>query len=136
MKTPGEILFERHRDAEAELEAICQHVLADLPHQAPGEPSSLLERCWQELFWSCRRAWTVIAVAWGIMILVNLSVTEQAPPDSGLARLSPEEIAWLMKENARWRTSLVEPPPQPEPATAPRPRSGARSSASSSSRSM
>jgi hypothetical protein len=124
MNKPREVLLERHRDAEPELERICQRLLAGLPG-APGQrPSVLLARCWQELFWSCRRAWTGVAAAWGAMVLIHLLALEPARPEAALAILSREEIAWLVKENTRLQASGPSLPR--EPAIDSRPRPGRR----------
>jgi hypothetical protein len=58
MKTLRKILFERYEGADPELESICRCVLTRMPGAVSSRPASIFLGCWQELFWSSRRAWT------------------------------------------------------------------------------
>ena len=77
MKTPRDILFQRHEAAGPKLDAIRRDIVAR--HCAPVERglaaalASFPNRVWQELFWSCRRVWTGLAVVWMVLVFVNLS---------------------------------------------------------------
>jgi hypothetical protein len=82
MKTPREILLERHRAADAKLDAIRRAVMArELNNQATKEQSSglvaLLRCCsnafWRELISPNRRIWSGLAAVWILIFIVNFS---------------------------------------------------------------
>src|SRR6266850_14918 len=87
-RTPREILFERHRDAEGRLDAIRERVLvqelaatgAGAMHGSRDVAQILVRlpvRIWTELFWPCRRIWAGLAAAWLVIMAVNLQSLEE-----------------------------------------------------------
>ena len=124
MKTPRELLLERHQAIEPRLDAIRREVLASRWEPAP---SNGLARVWQELFWSCRRTWTGLAAVWVVLFLINLSQR-----DAASARLAPsqspaETIMAFRDQEALLRELLADriPPLEAIPARPfePKPRS-------------
>ena len=90
MKTPREILLERHQAIEPRLDALRREVLVN---QWEPVTTHLLTRFWQELFWSCRRTWISLAVVWVALLLINLS---QREPASSRGRQSPPSPMTMM----------------------------------------
>ena len=79
MKTPRDLLLNRHRPALPKLDVIRRTVLAEhvggpaLPDEAPA---GFLAQAWFELFWSCRRAWIGLAAAWILRGEASAAVVE------------------------------------------------------------
>jgi hypothetical protein len=97
MKTPREILLERHRAVGPKLDAIRSAVVAGLNHEATKEQTGTnfmavwllgcAERLWQELFLPSRRVWSGLAAAWVSIVVVNFAERDPAP--SGKAAAAP-----------------------------------------------
>ena len=134
MKTPRELLLQRHQTAAPKLDAIRRGVTDDLSEHGAGATVTehvaritFFQRAWFELFWSCRRAWLGVGAAWFVMLLVNLSLDDT--PDAGRDRLAlapSPETRRLWREQRLLRAELMESPlakPTDAPAIAPRPRS-------------
>lgn len=126
MKTPREILFERHRQAEPKLDAVRRKALAALPtagsvnkahfniraafHRAPD----VLRKSWLELIWPSRRAWAGFAILWLAMLVANLEMkaTSTTVPAGQSARTPA--LARAFEEQQRLLSELflpVSPPP-------------------------
>lgn len=83
MKTPRDILLNRHRAAAPKLDAIRHAVVGELSHQKTKEqgfPASLAaallggsNKLWLELVWPSRRIWTGLAAVWVLLAIVNIS---------------------------------------------------------------
>lgn len=137
MKTPREILLERHQAAEEKLDALREEVLRrelqsgarpireDHSKSGAQPPGNWLAVLWQQLIWPCRRAWLGLAAAWVCILTVNLvSNGQSAPPPLRAEKASPEVMA-LLHEQWRLRTELLETQPVADKASpfVPRPRS-------------
>ncbi len=139
-KTPREILFERHRSAEPRLDAVRRTALREALSRsaltaeatdatAEFSLADLLGRLWTELFWSCRRSWAGLAVAWLLIVTINYFTLE--PPllaRTAATDATPAILSFLL-EQKRLRAQPPDAPPLPEPATVPyvpRPRSERR----------
>ncbi len=135
MKTPREILLQRHESNGPQLDAIRRAVVEKIHNQATKQPGSVLVslflRCsqnfWRELIWPSRRIWAGIAAAWVLIVAVNLRDVRS----DALARLdyTPISPAMLMalREPERWFNDFAEPQKAPEAdrkkKSAPAPRS-------------
>ena len=99
MKTPRDILFQHHDAAGPKLDAIRRDVLAR--HCAPAESglaaalAGFPNRLWLELFWSCRRVWTGLAVVWVLLIIVNVSQRDGRSVQLATARPTAEMVMAL-----------------------------------------
>ncbi len=111
MKNPREILLGRHAAVGPKLDAIRREALrlannpgpaADAPRTAPP----LLVQMWEQLVLPCRAAWTVLAAAWAVILL--LQVQGDTPPASGQesAPLTPMAVA-LLQEQRDLRAELL-----------------------------
>lgn len=134
MKTPRELLFNRHQAADAKLDQIRHEAVSKLG--IPIEPwkSSLpvlvLLKLWQELIWPCRRTWAALAAVWLLMLGVNVSLRD--PGQITLAKPSPSGgMMMALQQQERLLAELSEPPKtragtSPPKPIAPQPRSDRR----------
>ncbi len=137
MKTPREILFERHRQAEPRLEAIRRKVLAAFPASGSAEAlqprrgeglliRAVLRKAWLELVWPSRRAWAGMAALWLAVVAANLEMNARFPALPAARSAPVGELAQAFQEQRRLLAELlppVKPPPPQAPRPSPRPRS-------------
>ena len=113
MKTPREILLERHLAAAPKLDAIRHAVVTEeLNNQATKEQSSSFDfvtwllRCsnnvWSELVLPSRRMWAGLAAVWLVLAAVNLSQRDHSPA-GGMAAAAP---VMSFQEQQRWMNEL------------------------------
>jgi len=135
MKTPREILFERHRRAEVKLDRLRRKVIAGLPASGIAAASefnrgekpgirAVLTKAWRELIRPSRRAWAGVAALWLTVGAANLAMKAgfQSPPPIGAG--PAREMVQGFEEQRRLLAELL-PPPQTVPPTQPT-RSSAR----------
>jgi hypothetical protein len=89
MKTPREILLDRHRAAETRLDAIRRAVVSDLNDEATKEQSldrsfvAAFLRCsktfWRELILPSRRIWAGLAAVWMAIFAINAAQRDASP---------------------------------------------------------
>ncbi len=148
MKTPREILFERHRQAEPRLDAVRQKALAVLrssesvdalqPGHGAGpfkrrtqnaergimratrQVGAVLRKAWLELVWPSRRAWAGIAALWLVVLAANLEMKATFPAAPAVRAAPTRELVQAMEEQRRLLAELLQPPSAP-PAEPPRP---------------
>jgi hypothetical protein len=134
MKTPRDLLLDRHANIRSRLGALRHQVVAEHVGAALAEPAArpgTLARLWTELFWSCRRPWLGLASAWALIAMFNLAPGPDAPLAAGRGSRTPPtaETRHALAEQARLRAELLERPsrsPAPaRPSRVPGPRSGA-----------
>lgn len=116
MKTPREILLNRHRDAGPKLDAVREKALAALApaagNTAPARPVvswplRIAWTLWRELIFPSRRIWAGLAAAWIVLLWLNLPggnkparmLAETLPPD--------HEIQALLREQREMFVQLV-----------------------------
>lgn len=120
MKTPREILFERHRQIEPKLDVLREKTVAELGAAADGRitrasqtespaVSGILRTVWLELIWPCRRAWAAMAVVWLGVAAANVAM--KAPFSSaGMARSAPApNMIQALDEQRRLLAELLPP---------------------------
>src|SRR5688572_2906629 len=104
MKTPRELILERHRAAAAKLDLQGK----DLAAYASARP--VLRAWWEESIWPWRRIWIGLASVWVIIAALNLSSRDE--PEKTARRPDPEVMmAW--REQNRFMTQLLQPAPLP-----------------------
>jgi hypothetical protein len=124
MKTPREILFERHWAARPKLDAIRHEVVAKISHQgakAPSERINLaawclvgLDKIWSELILPSRRIWAGLAAVWVLLLAVNLSQRDHS--EVTMAETStPAQMAASFQQQQELLAQLIGPN---EPAVA------------------
>jgi hypothetical protein len=136
MKTPREILLDRHRAAVPKLDSLANHALAaTLPKAAsstlrPSWPAALGLKLWQELIWPSRRTWGALAAIWLVLAVIHFSdrtsggfsgLTIGIPSQATLAALE-QETSWHMNlalyQRVTKKTSPTLLPPSSEKTSA------------------
>jgi len=121
MKTPREILLDRHRNAESKLDAIRRDVLAEF---VPAEPaiesprptppfsfSMLRTKVWRELVLPCRHVWVGLAAAWMLILGLHLAAgmgQTSSVTGNQVSRPGPEIIA-AVRERRELMAQLLDP---------------------------
>jgi hypothetical protein len=139
MKTPRDILFERHRSAQPQLDSVRRAIVAELNHKVTTELSSKSalvslflrgsKTLWRELFLPSRRVWSGLAAVWVLIFLTNFSLRDSANGPAGKSYAAPTmAMNWQMQQ--RWMNELFAdraPVPDTErpKSNAPKPRSEA-----------
>jgi hypothetical protein len=101
MKTPREILLERHQAAMPKLDTI-RHEIVNVELKNVGQASRLSLTCllsqmetgwkpvlrllWRELVWPCRQVWAGLAAVWILIFIFNVS---QRDPSELMAQRAP-----------------------------------------------
>jgi hypothetical protein len=138
MKTPREIILERHRAAEEKLNAISAEELASVS-RASAEVQTrsnitalfhdVIEGFWHQAIWPWRRVWAGLAAIWIGILALHLASGEL--PHSSRAEMAetrnPQVLSALREQN-KLMVQLLDPPaaPAPEPPNHSGPRSEQR----------
>jgi hypothetical protein len=125
MKTPREILFERHRQAGPRLDAVRRKALAGLttaenadafrPARTDGlSAGGILRKAWRELIVPHRRAWAAMAAVWFALVAANLQMKAGS---RGMPAAPARDVVQAFNEQRRL---LAELPDMLQAATPPR----------------
>jgi hypothetical protein len=113
MKTPRELLLEKHRAVEPKLEAIRESVLANAPPSAanrarPMFPVRAALRCWEELVVPCRRIWAGLAVMWAVIFVFKFAAADT--PSASAKRSEPvnAQVIMALREQKQLLQQLME----------------------------
>jgi hypothetical protein len=120
MKTPREILLERHQAATPKLDEIRQSTVAAVCDRRPSTDNArerrsqtaatmILQTFWRELIFPSRRIWAGLAAAWILIFVFNIS---QRDPAELLARKSPPpapQMILTFRQQERLLTELIGP---------------------------
>ena len=111
MKTPRELLLERHQATTPKLDAIRREVVevaADVNRRkqsvreltVAATLAKTIRLSFLELVWPCRRTWAALAAVWMALFIFNVSQRDQAELAARkLPPPSPEAImAWRQQE--------------------------------------
>jgi hypothetical protein len=122
MKTPRELILERHQSAEAKLKAIRAEDLAACARSATQEGrqrppafdfATAAVRFWQQTFWPWRRAWIGMAAIWVFILGFSLGARE-TPRIASTKPTRPDAVALaVLQEQKQLLTQLLgldEPP--------------------------
>jgi len=120
MKTPREILFERHCQAGPKLDAVRQKALGMLPPSRGADAiqpnrserlwaQAVLSKVWWELIWPSRRAWAGMAALWLAVLAANLEMKARSPAAPALRSAHSGELIQSFAEQRRLLTELVRP---------------------------
>jgi hypothetical protein len=132
MKTPREILFEKHKGAEQKLDAIRANVVAECGRPRPQQETNVFMALWQDLILPYRRIWTGLSVVW--VGIIALWLTEPGKPARETVRVTPQMAAAVIVEQRRELALVLGesegPQPVPPPQLPlPRPHSARRTNA-------
>ncbi|MFN7137848.1 MAG: hypothetical protein ACK4UN_00760 [Limisphaerales bacterium] len=131
MKTPREILFQKHRATEDKLNAMRKEVLmTELP---PAEKAHLtlfnsLHQLWIHLFQPSRRIWAGLAAVWLVILAANVVTQEETSSNyvSVPAQKQGPELHMALQEQRELVAELIHGPGREEadrPHYVPRPSS-------------
>ena len=114
MKTPRELLLERHREAQPLLDAIRNEICAGLKDHRPSPAGNttfalegFLTMAWQELFVSCRRYWVGLGAAWCVIVLSIVVGQSGGGRVQVVAAQRPEPVLQAMREQEQLRAELL-----------------------------
>jgi len=127
MKTPRELILQRHQSAEPKLKAIrgedlaaCTRATAAQPSQQPEPLFSLTfvaMKFWHESIRPWRRIWAGMAAIWLVLLALNLATRET--PKMARHQTSPPdpELLAALRERERLMRQWFEPIAPPPAAT-------------------
>jgi hypothetical protein len=121
MKTPREILLERHRQAEPKLDEVRRKAMAVATASSSTEASETgrdpggliwvaLKKAWMELIWPSRRAWAGMAVLWLVVGAANLEMKNSVRGIPGARSAPVRELAQGLEEQRRLLSELLQTP--------------------------
>lgn len=129
MKTPREILLQRHHAIAPRLDAVRAVAVDQLNLKETKEqskvPVSLFLRVpaalWRELILPSRRIWTGLAAAWVVIIVVHLASRETEP--SVVVKSTPlsPEVLIVLREQNELHAQLLRDGSKPADADRPKP---------------
>lgn len=138
MKTPRQILLERHRAAETKLDRIRQDVVAQIHRSQQSDeaitssqtddrrsPESFVARLWLELIWVNRSFWAGLSAVWLIILALNQAAAEGVPAGPAGSMADVPAMLAIVQEQKRLALDLSEPAIRPSletPRPWPRPR--------------
>ena len=129
MKTPREVLLQQHQATNAKLNEIRREVVFQLDKKAIAREPSFLFKLWREIILPKPVAWTGVAAAWGLILVLKLSTQDASHVVTQKPSASPEAIAEV-REQKRFFAELIGIAERPAAASAnpvlPRPRSERR----------
>ncbi len=135
MKTPRDILFQRHRAAESKLDAVSRGVVNQLHDENPSTPLlwliSLPRNFWMEVVWPARRIWIGLAAVWVFILAADLGFQAETPRQIASVSASGGSFVFAFRESELWMSDFTDrttpkQEQQPEPVPQP-PRSQRRS---------
>lgn len=108
MKTPREILLERHQAAAPKLDSIRGEMVAKIDHQGTKTQSGRvnlvawwlggLRTLWRELIFPSRCIWAGLAGAWLLLLAVNLSLRDHAEAPIAKASVPAEMMTFQQQQ--------------------------------------
>lgn len=125
MKTPRQILFQKHAASMPKLDRLRAEVLrqhgprtkALSRFRERNFAALAVEKLWAELIWPCRRVWAGLAAVWFVLLGFQLGAhsPETPPHATSAAALATalEQRRQLLAE--LFRPTPVAPPPKPPP---------------------
>ena len=130
MKTPREILLDRHRSAGPKLDAVREAALAAAftgTEQSTKHPAEIrapfvirvAHVLWRELFLPCRGIWAGLAAVWMVILVMNLSAGEKHTQLATVSSPPDKQVLAVLREQKEMLTQFVEPM-IPSPAVRPK----------------
>jgi hypothetical protein len=118
MKTPREILIQRHQAAAPELDAIRENIVSKINHQGAKAQSlkiNLVSLClgglsklWCEFVWPSRRIWAGLAAVWVLIFAANFSMRDHAETTMAKAP-APAEMMAAYQQQQELLAQLIGP---------------------------
>lgn len=102
MKTPREVLLQRHQAADAKLDQIRSGVVSQLAKTTTAREQNssarVLSKLWRELIWPKPQAWASVAALWVLIFALKLSTHEALQVVARKSSVSPEAIAAVRQQ--------------------------------------
>src|SRR6266545_4234255 len=120
MKTPREILLNRHQSANAKLDKLRSEVLSTAWSRAPRAmhenvdpekpmPVRAALAMWRELIWPCRRAWAGMAALWLVIGGINWQLSDTPKMTASARSASAPALFETLEEQRRLLAELISP---------------------------
>jgi hypothetical protein len=117
MKTPREILFQKHQAAEPKLDEIRRAVIGEgrrvaVPDTRVAGTATLPALSWREFLLSLRWHLTGMGAAWLVIVLLNLNIGHSTSLAATLpaAKIpAPQIILASLRENRRELLEIIQP---------------------------
>jgi hypothetical protein len=123
MKTPREILLQRHQTVGTKLDCIRQAVVNDLKQRTTGPSTNLLLtivlKLWRELILPCRATWVGLAAAWIAILLFQLTQVDRAREGVAATRMQLADMLRVFQEKERVLAEVLGPAKTAPPAATP-----------------
>jgi hypothetical protein len=117
MKSPRDILFNRHESAAPKLDAIRQSTVAAVCDRRLGmndarerrSATTIIQTIWLELVWPSRRIWTGLAAVWVLIFIFNFSQRDPAEMMAWKSPPSSPEMILTFPQQERLMAELIGP---------------------------
>jgi hypothetical protein len=130
MKTPREILLNRHRSAAPKLDAVRETALAEAftrTEQNADQPAEIrapfairvAQVLWRELIFPCRRIWAGLAAVWMLILVLNMPAGEKHTQLAQIASPPDKQVLAVLREQKEMLAQFIEPM-MPSPAIRPK----------------
>jgi hypothetical protein len=112
MKTPRQLLLERHRSMERKLDAIRHEALATVKQRnAPRSPSAAKTDGWREFFLSMRWQLAGLGAAWLVVAWLNSDPAVEPAASARQEKVpAPRQFWTALRENRRQLREMMEIP--------------------------
>ena len=116
MKTPREIILERHQSAEAKLKVIRAEDLAACARSAvetsdERQPtlslSAIAGTIWRETLWPWRRVWAGVAASWLVILGIGLAGGDSSNLTHAKATRPNAEVMAVLQQQEQLLTQLL-----------------------------
>jgi hypothetical protein len=133
MKTPRELLLNRHAPANEKLDAIREEIVCGIATEvnrrtAPGREfrfaATVLQALavpFRELIWPARRIWAGLAAVWVALAIFNFAQADRREIVVAKSTVPAAEVRMAFQEQQRLLTEILGPPPAATPADPPKP---------------
>jgi hypothetical protein len=130
MKTPREILLDRHRSTGPKLDALRETALAtafsgaECDAKQPPEIRApfairVAQVLWRELFIPCRGIWAGLAAVWTVILVLNLPAGEKHTQLAIFSSPPDKQVLAVLREQKEMLAQFIEPM-IPSPAIRPK----------------
>jgi hypothetical protein len=120
MKTPRELLLNRHRSALPKLDAIRETALAKsfpgMEHNAKQPVENrvsfairVAQVLWRELFLPCRGIWAGLAAVWMVILVLNMPAGEKRAHLALVSSPPDKQVLAVLREQKEMLAQFVEP---------------------------
>ncbi len=117
MKTPRELLLQRHQAVEPKLDSVRRNALAAL---APPHPLESFAQSWKTFIFSLRWHLAGLSAVWLAVLLFNLDYTPDSTVVIAADKIPPARVILAaLLENRRELMELTETPAASEPPALP-----------------